>query len=180
MKMSFSSIWPGLVSAGLLAACTAPKQGAHLLDVPFLEQPDDLCGPASVSMVARFYGVAPDLEKLEQDVFLPALAGSIPDLLAEGARRQGLDAEVVRCEEPQLHEWLAAGFPLILLLAPAGKDPRGHFVVATGSKPAKSALRVHSGSRQNRWLAARHWKKRWEEAGNKIVLIHPAESIAGR
>lgn len=165
---------------GWLAACATSKPGTHLLDVPFTEQPDDLCGPASVAMVARFYGVEPDLEKLEQDVFLPALAGSIPDLLAEGARRQGLAAEVVRCEEPQLHEWLAAGVPLILLLAPNGKDPRGHFVVATGSKPAQSALRVHSGSRQNRWWPARHWKKRWEKAGNVIVLIRPAESIAGR
>ncbi|MGB4047184.1 MAG: C39 family peptidase [Kiritimatiellia bacterium] len=180
MKHRIPSVWAGLVAIGLLTACFAPMHHAYLLDVPFVAQPDDHCGPASVTMVARFYGVEPDLEKLEQDVFVPALAGSIPDLLAEGARRQGLAAEVVHCEEPQLHEWLAAGFPLILLLAPVGKDPRGHFVVATGSQPATSALRVHSGNRQDRWLVARRWKKRWHDAGNKIVLIRPAESTANR
>lgn len=180
MKKGRSSVWPTAAALGLLAACAAPQPGGQRLDVPFLEQPEGHCGPTSVAMVARFHGVEPDLEKLEQDVLLPVLDGSIPELLAEGARRQGLSAEAVRCDVAQLHEWLAAGFPLILLLAPTGQDPRGHFVVATGSKPATGALRVHSGNRPNRWWAARRWKKRWEDAGNKVVLVRPAESVAGR
>ena len=166
---------PGALALGaLLVSCASPERGAHLLDVPFLEQLPDRCGPVSVAMVARFYDVEPDMDALDRDIHIPALAGSIPALLAEGARRQGLAAEVRACSEPEIHELIGAGFPLIVMLAPAGKDPRGHFVVATGSNPKTGALRVHSGARQDRWIAPRHWRKRWEKAGNKIVLIRQA------
>lgn len=163
---------PAALAVGaMLVSCVSPEQGAHLLDVPFLEQPPDRCGPASVAMVVRYYGLAPDMDALNRDIHIPALAGSIPALLAEGARRQGLAAEVRRCSEPEIHALIADGFPLIVLLAPAGKEPRGHFVVATGSNPRTGALRVHSGARQDHWLSPRQWRKRWEKAGSQIVLI---------
>ena len=158
----------------LLVSCVSPERGAHLLDVPFLEQPPDRCGSVSVAMVARFYGLSPDLEALDRDIHIPALAGSIPALLAKGARRQGLSAEVRRCSEPEVHELIAAGFPLIVMLAPVGKDPRGHFVVATGSNAKTGGLRVHSGARKDRWISPRRWRERWEKAGCLVVLIRPA------
>jgi ABC-type bacteriocin/lantibiotic exporter with double-glycine peptidase domain len=157
-----------------LVSCAAPERGAHLLDVPFLEQPPDRCGPVAVAMVARYYGRSPDMDALDRDIYIPALAGSIPALLAEGARRQGLAAEVRRCSEPEIHALIAEGFPLIVMLAPAGKDPRGHFVVATGSNAKTGSLRVHSGARQDRWISPRQWRKRWEKAGCLVVLIRPA------
>lgn len=166
----------GLAAAGagvLLISCVFPERGAHLLDVPFLEQPPDRCGPVSVAMVARFHGVSPDAEALERDIHVPALAGSIPALLAEGARKQGLEAEVRSCSEPEIYAWIGEGFPLIVMLAPAGVDPRGHFVVVTGCNPRTGALRVHSGSRPNQWLAPEAWRERWIQAGRKIVLIRP-------
>ena len=169
-------LWmPAAVAMGtLLVSCASSERGAHLLDVPFLEQPPDRCGPVSVAMVARFYGLSPDLEALDRDIHIPALAGSIPALLAEGARRQGLSAEVRRCSEPEIHGLIASGFPLIVMLAPVGKDPRGHFVVATGSNAKTGGLRVHSGARQDQWISPRRWRKRWKNAGCLVVLIRPA------
>ncbi|MGD9780930.1 MAG: C39 family peptidase [Kiritimatiellia bacterium] len=160
-----------LALGGLLVSCISPERGAHLLEVPFLEQPPDRCGPFAVAMVARYYGLSPDLDALDRDIHIPALAGSIPALLAEGARRQGLAAEVRRCSEPEIHALIAEGFPLIVLLAPVGQELRGHFVVATGSNPQTGALRIHSGARQDRWISPRHWRKRWENAGGQVVLI---------
>lgn len=168
----------GLVGA-LLVSCASPERGAHLLDVPFLEQPPDRCGPVAVAMVARYYGLSPDMETLDRDILIPALAGSIPALLAEGAQRQGLAAEVRQCSEPEIHALIAAGFPLVVMLAPAGKETRGHFVVATGSNPATGALRVHSGARRDRWISSRQWRERWENAGCRIVLIRPAADSSG-
>lgn len=125
-------------------------------------------------MVARFYGKSPDLDALDHDIHIPALAGSIPELLVEGARHQGLSAEVLQCSEHQVHALISAGNPLIVLLAPAGNGSRGHFVVATGSNPKTGALRVHSGANPNQWLSHRAWCKRWIRAGRKIVWIRPA------
>lgn len=173
--------WRGIPAASwlgvLLAACVSPEKGTHLLDVPFIQQPPDHCGSASVAMVARFYGVEPDGDALDRDIFVPALSGSIPALLAEGARRQGLAAEVRHCSEEELHALISAGMPLIVLLAPVGDSPRGHFVVATGSNPATGALRVHSGTRPNHWLSRRAWQARWIRADRAVVLIRPLDSV---
>jgi ABC-type bacteriocin/lantibiotic exporter with double-glycine peptidase domain len=163
-----------LLVGALLVSCASPEREVRLLDVPFLEQPPDRCGTASVAMVARFYGISPDMEALDRDIHIPALAGSIPALLAEGARRQGLDAEVRRCTEGEVHALISDGFPLIVMLAPAGREPRGHFVVATGSNPQTGALRIHSGSQKDRWISSGHWRKRWKKAGCQIVLLRPA------
>lgn len=164
-----AAAWAG----AMLISCVSNDRGAHLLDVPFSEQPVDRCGPVAVAMVARFHGVSPDGEALERDIHVPALSGSIPALLAEGARRQGLAAEVRSCTETEIYSLIGEGLPLIVMLAPAGVDPRGHFVVVTGCNPRTGALRVHSGSRPNQWLAPEAWRDRWVQAGCLIVLIRP-------
>ena len=164
----------GVVGAVLLlGSCASPERGARVLEVPFMAQPPDRCGPAAVAMVARHHGVEPDLEALERDIHIPALSGSIPALLAEGARKQGLAAEVRSCGEPELLELMGEGIPPILMLAPAGGEPRGHFVVVTGLNPRTGALRVHSGESRDRWLAPEDWRERWRRAGGVAVVIRP-------
>jgi ABC-type bacteriocin/lantibiotic exporter with double-glycine peptidase domain len=167
-------MWYGAFAfSTLLAGCRSSGPHSRLMEVPFLEQPEGRCGTAAVAMVLRFYGAEPDLNALELDIHIPALDGSIPALLAEGARRQGWTADVLRCSDEDFRRFMAEGVPLILMLAPTGEDPRGHFVVATGFDFRSGALRVHSGSRPNRWWKESKWLPRWEAAGCRVVRIHP-------
>lgn len=163
--------------AVLLAACVSPNRGASRVAVPFVAQAPDRCGTAAVDMVLRFYGHDPDPEALDRAIHIPALAGSIPALLAAAARQEGFAAEVRRSTEEELQRLLAAGQPPIVMLGPAGAEPQGHFVVATGYQPRTGALRVHSGSRADQWWAANAWRPRWEKAGRWIVWIRPAQVL---
>jgi ABC-type bacteriocin/lantibiotic exporter with double-glycine peptidase domain len=161
-----------------VCSCVSSNRAAIRLDVPFVAQPPDRCGTAAVEMILRYYGVTPDPAALDRAIHIPALAGSIPALLVEGSRRAGFAADSLVVAEEEIYRKLAAGSPLVVLLAPAGDDPRGHFIVATGANPRTGALRVHSGNRANRWWPATSWRSRWEQAGRQIVWIRPEPAAA--
>lgn len=166
-----------LVLLLLAAGCASPRlrPGDVALRVPFVSQPPGLCGPAALAMVERHFGRPGDFEALSAFLDLPALGGTIPELVAEAARRDGLDAAVAVLPPGEIPGLLASGLPPILLLAPASPedDPRGHFLVATGWRPATGALRAHTGRSENRWLAAEEWRERYLAAGSRAVLVAP-------
>lgn len=171
-----------LLAAALLAAaipsCTTPPAARTAkLSVPFLPQPPDRCGAVALAMVETYYGAAPDLDALLSYVQIPALAGTIPELLAEAARRDGFTAELLTLTPMQIHAILLSGKPLILLLGPdpdTPDDPRGHFLVATGYRPKSRSLRVHTGYRKNVWLPEADWLPRYRTAGSSALLLSPA------
>jgi len=165
-----------------LAGCAGPRlePGDIALRVPFLAQPADLCGPAALAMVETHLGVEADFASLVSFLDLPALKGTIPELVAEAARRDGLEAEVVELPADGIPALLEAGLPPILLLGPApaeegeeAGDARGHFLVATGFRPSTKALRAHTGKRRDAWLAAEKWLPRYEAAGSVAVVVSP-------
>lgn len=153
------------------------SQRTAKLSVPFIPQPPDRCGPVALAMVESYYGATPDLDALDAYVQIPALSGTIPDLLAEAARRDGFTAEIARLDPMQIHTALLAGKPLILLLGPdpdTPDDPRGHFLVATGYRPKTRTIRAHTGTRKNVWLPPETWLPRYRSAGSTALLLFPA------
>ena len=131
-------------------------------------------------MVEQYYGASPDLDALVAYVHIPALSGTIPELLAEAARRNGFDAEIAPLDPMQIHALLLAGKPLILLLGPdpaTPDDPRGHFLVATGYRPKTRTLRAHTGYRKNTWLPESDWLPRYRDAGSTAILLSPASRL---
>lgn len=128
-------------------------------------------------MVETYYGATPDLDALLAYVQIPALSGTIPELLAEAARRDGFTADLLTLTPMQIHAILLSGKPLILLLGPdpaTPDDPRGHFLVATGYRPKARFLRVHTGYRKNVWLPESDWLPRYQSAGSSALLLSPA------
>lgn len=161
-----------MAGSSLLLSCFSSKPAPILLnDVPFLEQPPDRCGAASVAMVAQRLGFQLDPAALDRDIFIPALSGTVPDVMAEGARRHGLAARVAECSNEDLAQLLREGIPPIVMLGPEHGDLRGHFVVATGLNPRTGALRVHSGKSRDRWLSQNAWLPRWLQARRRVVII---------
>lgn len=168
---------PVLFALLALAGCASQRlrPGDIALNVPFVAQPPALCGPAALAMVERYCGKPGDFDSLVAFLDLPALGGTIPGLVAEAARRDGLDAEVATLPPEDIPALLAEGVAPILLLAPAAPEdePRGHLLVATGFRPGEDALRVHSGRSRDRWLAAADWRERYLAAGSVAVLVRP-------
>lgn len=170
MIRKWNWVLAGALVSSLAGGCLSPERTV-LIDVPFQEQPQDRCGAASVGMVAQYLGFDLDMEALDREVYIPALAGTVPELMVEGARKQGLWARVEKGSEADLQQWLEEGTPPILLLAPAGDSTKGHLVVVTGLNVQTGALRVHSGRDRNRWMSRKAWQPRWTEAGCCVVVV---------
>ena len=159
-----------VVTAVLLAGCTTPGP-VVLVDVPFMEQAPNRCGAASLEMVMRYLGTEADGAALDREIYIPALAGTVPELVAEGARKQGLSASVEQGTEADLQQLLKNGTPPILMLASTADDSKGHFVVVTGMNLQTGALRIHSGKNRNQWLSHKSWHSRWVRADCCMVVV---------
>lgn len=116
------------------------------LDVPFVPQDDNLCGPAALKMTMASAGVDVTLDQLKQEVFVPGRQGSLQAEMLAAPRRHGLIAYQLA---PQLEDVLrevAAGTPVIVL-QDYGVWPVSawHYAVVVGYDYPKREAILHSG-----------------------------------
>ena len=141
-----------------------PASGVHLLDVPFIEQSEALCGGAAAAMVMRYWGA----RGVYAESFAPlveASAGGIRGerLLAELSRR-GWVARSFRGDAQLVQARLTIGQPVVALI----EDRPGayHYVVLVAwtadrviyHDPAKSPFQVvDTASFERAWQASAYW-----------------------
>jgi ABC-type bacteriocin/lantibiotic exporter with double-glycine peptidase domain len=152
------SLW----SAAVLAAA---------LDVPFVPQQKDTCGPAALAMVLRFWGRSASPDELATELNARELKGVAGSRLAEAARTRGLTAVAYRGDAAQLREYVEKGRPLIV----AWDMGRGRFhnVVVVGF--ADEDVVVHDPARgPARSVKRKAFEERWAGAGHWTLLVMPA------
>src|SRR5258708_6767998 len=142
------------------------------LDVPYLPQTDALCGGAATAMVLRYWGDA----HADPQEFAPLVdrrAGGIADnVLVEAVERRGWRAQRFIGSRRTLSEHLAAGPPVIVLLADRGS--LYHYVVVTGE--SANAVTVHDPSwGPSRALADRELDRRWRASNFWSLVVLPPE-----
>lgn len=149
---------------GGVQALLAAAMAATLLDVPFVPQREDTCGPAALAMVLRYWGRPVLHDELAAELVDPELHGSAGSRLAEVARQAGLRAVALRGDAATLHGAVAKGRPVVVAWGLGGG--RFHNVVVVGfdgdrlvvHDPARGAQRRIAGARfEERWAAAGHW-----------------------
>lgn len=165
----------------LLTACTAiavadrviPKQPQHLpsdikIDVPFIKQTDYHCGPASLAMIANYYGRSISAEQVADLVFIPTKKGSLQVEMQAAARSLGLVAFSMNMDSSSLRAEIIAERPVIILQNLAFNIyPVWHYSVVTGVSPDKEYFLLHSGRHkyyrsdwttlENTWRRGRYW-----------------------
>jgi ABC-type bacteriocin/lantibiotic exporter with double-glycine peptidase domain len=157
------------LGGGVVGCMTPIAQPGCSLDVPFVSSSEGDCGVACVGMVLQYVGVATDPVALHKDVYVPALGGSTPALLAAGARQRGVQARVVYGSTEVLAVWLNQAVPPIVLLRSADAA-KGHFVVVTGLG-RRGSVRVHSGRKPDMWYPPKLFNELWKNARYTAVLI---------
>jgi ABC-type bacteriocin/lantibiotic exporter with double-glycine peptidase domain len=137
---------------------------AVTLDVPFVAQVKDTCGPAALAMVLRFWGRDVSHDALAAELDARELKGVAGSRLAQAARTRGLTAVAYRGDAGQLRDFVAKGRPLIVAWD-MGRG-RAHNVVVVGFEgddvvvhdPAQGASRtVARATFEERWAGAGHW-----------------------
>jgi len=90
---------------------------AHVIDdVPFVEQDTLYCGPASVSSVMAFYGVATDQHQICKAVYSDAIKSSLITDLEDFAREKGFETKLGRGWVEDIKALIDEKKPVIVLL----------------------------------------------------------------
>lgn len=144
------------------------------LEVPFVPQDDELCGPATLAMLLRAAGLDADLETLTQQVYLPGRAGSLQIEMLAATRRHGALAFTTPPRLDALCAELAAGVPAGLLLNLAlPAFPRWHYVVLAGYDLDAGSVLLHSGRQGAQSWPLATLEHTWVRAGAWGLLALP-------
>ncbi|MFK8028515.1 MAG: PA2778 family cysteine peptidase [Gammaproteobacteria bacterium] len=164
-----------------MSGCTAialadrviPKEPQDLptdirLDVPFIEQTDNLCGPSSLAMVANYYGQSVTAEDVSNLMYIPEKKGSLQIEMQAAARSLGLVAYSMNMDLASLRSEINAERPVIVLQNLAfNVYPIWHYSVVTGRDPNNDYFLLHSGRHkyyrsawttfENTWRRGKYW-----------------------
>lgn len=172
-----------LAAALVIAACGAAlaAPGANLwLDVPFVAQQRQGCGPATVAMVMQYWQRA--LHRSPQ-----AGAGAAEVLRALPPGRHGVSAAAMVSYFEQYNyrafayagDWanveqeLAKGRPLIAALKPRGDDELHYVVLAGVDDPEQVVLLNDPAQRKLLKEDRAQFEREWKATGNWTLLAVP-------
>lgn len=179
-----------LVLAQCLAACSTPPQtrallaSAHqptqrlVLEVPFFAQTAYQCGPAALASLLTQRGVPTEPATLVDQVFVPALQGTLQPEIAAAIRRHALlayqsppgDAHALA----RLVSMLDAGAPvLVLQQLGLGPWPQWHYAVAIGYDLEQRQIVLHSGNTARRPVDLGVFERTWARASYWSVAALP-------
>lgn len=151
-------------------ASAQPASSVRLLDVPYIQQSEALCGGAAAAMVMRYWGAT----GVYAESFAPlvdASAGGIrSQVLLDDLRARGWDARAFRGDGALVRARLAAGQPVVALI----EDRPGafHFVVVVAwvngrviyHDPARAPFRV---------VAEQTFDAAWQKSDRWTMLTLP-------
>ena len=129
MRSTQLHIYAGiLVAAFLCSGCTAmfiadqvvPKEPQHLpddirIDVPYIEQTDNYCGPASLAMVANYYGINATPNEIASLVYIPERKGTLQIEMTAATRNLDLVPYTMQMDLEALRAEINAERPVIVL-----------------------------------------------------------------
>lgn len=177
VRVGFLALWFAAIVLGIAAG-----PAGTWLDVPFIAQPENGCGAASVAMVMQYWDSglhhAPtarsSVETIQRALYSKRARGIFASALVKYFEESGYRAFEIRGEWQDLQENVAKGRPLIVSLAPAGPHRPLHYVVVAGMDADGSAVFVNDPARQKLLRVARpDFEKEWGEAGNWTLLALP-------
>ena len=165
-----------LLMALVLAPSTA-RPADDILDVPFIAQKPNYCGPAALAMLANYYGHAVSQDEIASAIYLPEIGGVLTSELGDYARRFDLWVRQYRGSFDDLRQKLAAGVPLLVL----GKfGEQTHYFVVLGWDNFRQIVTVHSDTRPRYEMRMEDFQRYWDRAANWTLLVCPSEKATWR
>jgi predicted double-glycine peptidase len=174
--------------SGLLApALAAQAASGEWIDVPFVAQPRDGCGAASLAMVMQYWaaqqhraaGPASDVTAIQRQVFSPRQHGSTPETMEAYLRQNGFTAFAFSGTWDDLEQHIGKGRPLIVALRPRGQTEL-HYVVVAGIDPVRGLVTMNDPADRKLLNEERaEFEKDWSATRNWTLLAlpeqHPSE-----
>jgi predicted double-glycine peptidase len=174
-------VWAWLLGASVVLA-EAPA--ALWIDVPFVAQPREGCGAASLSMVMRYWAgkqqraVPPysDVARIQHQLYSKSEHGIAAEQMGAYLRQHGFQAFAFSGKWSDLEEQIAKGRPLIVALKPEGQSDL-HYVVIDGIDSVHGLVTMNDPSVRKLLSEERgRFEKEWSATHNWTLLAVPAPS----
>jgi tetratricopeptide (TPR) repeat protein len=170
LKTRHSLRWMGF--SIFVAAASFALAADDILDVPFIAQKPNYCGPAALAMLANYYGHPVTQDEIASAIYLPDIGGTLTSELGDYARRFNLWVRQYHGTLDDLRQKLDAGVPL-LVLGKFGDQP--HYFIVIGWDKFRQVVTVHSDTRPRYEMHWEDFQRHWDRAGNWTLLVCPPE-----
>ena len=171
-----------LFSTARAQSPAAVSSTAVWIDVPYVHQPSEGCGAASLAMVMAYWAAqqhqAPDtsgdVEVIQHELYSPRDHGIPAAQLADYLRRHNFQAFALNGRWNDLEEQLRKGRPLIVALRPGGQR-EFHYVVVDGIDSGRGTVTVNDPAERKLLTRERAgFEKEWSATHNWMLLALPA------
>lgn len=151
---------------------------ARVSDVPFFDQQDQQCGPASLASALAHSGKPVDPATLIAQLYLPARGGSLQLEMIAAARQHGRLAVVLAPSLQVLLQNIAAGQPVVVLQnLGLSFAPRWHYATVIGYDLSRQKILLHSGSKAAMALSLFTFENTWARSGRWALAITPPNRL---
>lgn len=157
------------LNAALVTGCIAPP--IHSTDVPFIAQTEGHCGEAALAMLLEHAGRKPEPAGLRERLHLPALGGTVTDLMVQYAREQGIAARRTNAPD-RTAATRSIQVPMAGLLGPFDQNGVGHYVVITGYHSGRW-VSVHTGRTPHLRMNWSIFMDRWAASDYEGIVFPP-------
>ena len=164
------------------AALPAQAQSAIWLDVPFVHQPREGCGAASISMVIAYWNGQPgsrpnpagEVAAIQRLLYSPKEHGIAASSMVEYFQQHGFQAFALSGTWDDLEQHLRKGRPLIAALRSSGQS-QFHYVVIDGIDPVHSMIMLNDPAERKLLTEERAaFEKDWSATHNWLLLAVPS------
>lgn len=145
-------------------------------DVPFIEQKNDFCGPASMAIIMNFYDVNITQEEIAKEIYSLELKGTLSLALAMYPVTKGFEADMYNGNLDDLKQRLRERFPLIVSVMERANKDRAHYMVVWGYDDLGKLLYVHSGVKDGMNIAYSRFMDMWKRSDYLTFRIYPKGS----
>ena len=132
------------------------------------------CGPNSLSIIMRYWGVDKTPSEIASEIYHPAMKGTYSLSMLLYAKSSGLGGFLYKGAIDDIREKIDNGYPMLLALKRG--DLPIHFVVVYGYRGDEFI--IHDGLRMAVSIKQDELDNLWRSAGNMALWIYP-ESQAG-
>jgi ABC-type bacteriocin/lantibiotic exporter with double-glycine peptidase domain len=160
-----------------LSAVIAVQAAGLWLDVPFVQQVENGCGAAALSMTMQYWSrqgaavdaASADADRIRNELYSAEQHGILASAMGHYLEEHGFQTLVFRGRWADLGEHLAKGRPLIVALRSGGES---HYVVIAGAGDAAVEMN-DPADRKLRKIGRSEFEKKWRAAGNWTLLAVP-------
>lgn len=173
--------WLRLLLASLLISfgfsVAKEVSGGFYLEVPYVKQVNNFCGPASLAMVLRYWGQETSQYDLAQHIQPFPKKGLSGSQLKELAEESGFSAFSFAGRTEDILNHLRQGRPLIIALGPSLLASSNHYVVLVGwDEPSREWIFHDPAVGPYRRRSEEKLSKKRAEVDYWTLLIVPTEA----